>query len=406
MDERKRILKLVENGTITAEEGIELLEALSKQKSQSQISTAPGIDLNSTKTEEYTFGNQNEDPYQNKEQNENSRQTTGFEDLFGKSLNNKKLDEFMGSLKQDISEFSGRMMGLMNTTLSKLNLNDIETPFGEKVEFHKSYAFPADEVRGLEIGIPNVRVSFEPSQDEQVTVNVHVKTPKKTDGTDTEARFLENFIELKDEKLEIQTELKMSQVELVIHLPEKKYDIILAKMFSGSCSLSNLDAKLVKVKTLNGSIKLEHSQFDHADLESMNGSIEARGIKGNDLEAETGNGRIYVDGDIKEVQAESVNGHVVVTTTSPKVYKLKASTVAGSVEMYIPKTVSIDGRASSNFGKIDVGLNDIVTRQEEEQFLTKTVHFSKMIESTPVLKLNGESRTGTVLIRYTTLDEI
>jgi len=406
MDERKRILKLVENGTITAEEGIELLEALSKQNSQSQLSTTPveKVESDNSNIQDHSFEQQG--TYQNNAQNEESRQTTGFEDLFGKTFNNKKMDEFMGNLRQDLSEFSGRMMGLMNTTLSKLNLNEIETPFGEKVEFHKSYAFRTDEVRGLEIEIPNGRVEFERAEDEQVTVNVHVKTPKKTDSADTEALFLEDFIELKDEKLEIHTDSKMSQVELVIKLPEKKYDVILAKMLSGSCTLSKLDAKLIKAKTLNGSIRLEHSEFEHADLESMNGSIEARDIKGKDLEAETGNGRVYIDGDIKEVQAESVNGHVIVTTNSPEAYKLKASTVAGSVELYIPKTVSIDGKASSNFGKTDVGLGDIVTRHEEDQFLTKSTHFSKMIENAPLLKLSGESRTGNVLIRYTTLNEI
>ncbi len=39
MDERKRILKLVENGTISAEEAIVLLEALSKQKESTQATT-------------------------------------------------------------------------------------------------------------------------------------------------------------------------------------------------------------------------------------------------------------------------------------------------------------------------------------------------------------------------------
>ena len=36
MDERKRILKLVEDGTISADEAINLLEALSKQKESAQ----------------------------------------------------------------------------------------------------------------------------------------------------------------------------------------------------------------------------------------------------------------------------------------------------------------------------------------------------------------------------------
>ena len=45
MDERKRILKLVEDGTISADEAINLLEALSKQKESAQTTQQEQLPL-------------------------------------------------------------------------------------------------------------------------------------------------------------------------------------------------------------------------------------------------------------------------------------------------------------------------------------------------------------------------
>lgn len=401
MDERKRILKLVEAGTISAEEAIELLEALSQQKEPTQ-STAPSVystpeQTTTNKEPEFVF------------EEEKKRKTTGFEDLFSKLGNkdlNRKVDELMQELRHDLSEFSGRMMTMMNTTLSKVKDFDVEFPFGEKVEFSKSYAFNADEVRGFEIDIPNGRVTVERGTAEpNVLIEALVKTQKKETEYDTIEEFTDGFVELKDGKIEVATQSKLSHVALNIVLPEKQYDVFIIRLLNGGITVNDAEAKLLKVKTYNGTVKAENVVFDHANLQSANGAIEARGIQGDDIEAETANGRIYIDGDVKEVEAESVNGHVVVTTTSSKAYKVKARTVAGSVELYIPKDVALDGQVTSNLGRTDVGLTDVAIRTGEGQFLQKTCYFNKMIDDAPMLKLVGESRTGSIVVRYTTQGE-
>ena len=99
-----------------------------------------------------------------------------------------------------------------------------------------------------------------------------------------------------------------------------------------------------------------------------------------------------------------MNGNVAVTTTSNEAHKVKARTVAGSVELYVPKTVAIDGQVSSNFGKTDVALSDVVLHDEEDQFLLKTVHFDKSLPDAKLLKVVGESRTGTVIVRYSSYE--
>ncbi|MER2105305.1 MAG: DUF4097 family beta strand repeat-containing protein [Solibacillus sp.] len=380
-NERERILKLLEDGKITADEAVKLLDVLAKQNE----STTQTL-LNDAK----------------EQTDEDSRKKTGFEDLFGKDTN-KKMDEFMNDLKDDLSQFSTRMVGLLNSTFSKVKEFDFDTPFGEKLEFDTTYAYPATEVSSFYLEVANGKVDVVKSADDTVQVDVHVKTSVQGTAEETEAKFTDDLVTLRDGKLEIASDNKFAEVKVRIAVAEKHYDVFVARLLSGSVAIEDLDAKLIKIKTLNGLLRLENVTVDHAELKSANGAIEARNVVGADIEAETVNGRIYIDGDVKEVEAESVNGHVVVTTKSEQAHKIKARTVAGAVELYVPKTVALDGRVMSNFGKADVGLGDIVTKEEEEQFLLKTTHFTKQLEGASVLKLVGESRTGTVLVRYTTL---
>lgn len=386
-NERERILKLLEDGLVTADEAVKLLDALSKLNE----STAQSIAT----------------PLNGQQQFEEKRKSSGFEDLFGKTFNNKetnkKMDEFMNDLKDDLSQFSTRMVGLVNTTFSKVKDFDMESPFGEKVEFDNTYAYPASEVTSFHLEIANGKIDVVKSADDTVQVDVHVKTTLQGTSEETESKFTADLVRLRDGKLEIASDNKFAQVKVRLAVAAKHYDVFVARMLSGSVAIEGLDAKLIKAKTYNGLLRLEEAKFAHAELQSTNGAIEVRKVQGDDLEAETANGRIYIDGDLKEVEAESVNGHVVVTTNSEKAHKIKARTIAGAVELYVPKTVALDGRVVSNFGKADVGLSDATMHDEEEQFLLKSTRFTKQVPEATVLKLVGESRTGTVIVRYTTI---
>ena len=395
-EERKRILQLVENGTISAEEAIVLLEKLSSQKESTPTPVVP------------TFEKQKEEPHKADpifEEQKQKRKTTGFEDIFGKSFNDKeftkKMDEFMGDIKQDLSQFSTRMTGMVGAALSKFKDLDIETPFGEKVEFTKTFAYPISDIKSIELEIANGKVDVVRATDELVTVNIFGKTPQKGTQEETISQVTENLSTLTNDKLFIQSANKFTQLNVQLAIPEKHYDVFIARLLTGSISIEQMEAKLIKARTYNGIVRLENVTFDHAELQASNGTVEARHVKGDDLEVETANGRIYIDGELKEVEAESVNGHVVITTTSSEAHKIKARALAGSVEIYVPKTVALEGQIFTNFGKADVGLSDVKLSEEEEQFLSKSLRFTKELEGAKLLKLVGESRTGTVLVRYT-----
>lgn len=376
-NERKRILKLVEEGKLSAEEAIVLLEALSKEK-----------DPTTTKDEKQTS-----DTYESNEQNKNV-----FDNLFNSKDLNKKMDEFMDELKKDFSKVSNRLTGLMNTTFTKLKEFDLEFPFGEKIEINKTYSFTKEEVSGLDVEIPNGKVEIVPSENEQFTIEALIKTTANNE--EQTKHYEQDFVKLKDEKVVITSPLKLDQIQLKIAVPNKNYEVFVLRFLNGSVSIHNLDAKLIKIKTYNGSVKVTEGNTVNMDIQSGNGSIDIRNVKSEDLEVQTVNGRIYIDGEIQEIEAESLNGAVVVTTTSEKARKIKARTIAGAVEMYIPKTLSLNGQVVTSFGKTDINLEDVVVSSSEDQLLSKVAHFEKFTEKEKVLKIYGESRTGNIILRY------
>ena len=128
--------------------------------------------------------------------------------------------------------------------------------------------------------------------------------------------------------------------------------------------------------------------------------------KGNKIDAETINGRIYIDGHLEDIEAQSVNGHVVVTTKNPDARKIEGRAVAGAVEIYVPSTVGLQGEVASNFGKMDVALTDVTRVNEQEHFLQKNIRFTKEIPDSTVtpLYIKGEAKTGSILVRYTTAE--
>ena len=81
--------------------------------------------------------------------------------------------------------------------------------------------------------------------------------------------------------------------------------------------MKDATAETVRVKTANGKIEIAGLTFKNGEFETVNGAIALNGVTATTIEAETLNGRVYIDGAVKEVEAQSLNGHVVVTTTDP-----------------------------------------------------------------------------------------
>lgn len=393
-DERKRILELVEKGTISAKEAIVLLEKLEQQTTQSE---------EKQHQEEFTKNNtenkQSEYDQSKTYSQSSDKQQTSQEKSYESS---KGIDEtFFDDLKKDLTQFSSKFVDLINTTLSKVKEFDFDKSFVEPNTFEREEVIDASNFSNISIDIPNGNIELHPAIDDEVKAVYKVRPSFVKVSDDIEKEFQKNFICKNDQgTLRVISTTKKIRVDVTLYIPQAQYNIITIQQLNGGFSTHNIDVDRLKVKTMNGAINCKSFHFRKIDLETANGAMEVRDVTGDGLEAETVNGRIYIDGSIREISSDSTNGHVIVTTRSQEANSIKAHTVAGNVEIYMPKTISLQGEVSSNLGKIDLQLPDIQRLNEQSQFLQKSVQFSKQLENTTTLVIDGETKTGTVVVRY------
>lgn len=389
-NERKRILAMLENGTITTDEALTLLEALGQTKdSEKKVETEQTSPETIIKHQEPASEQRTEEkPFEKKA----SRDEQG----------SPSIDEFLEDLRKDFTNVGDRFMQFMQSAVQKVKSIDFDSPFGNAVTFNYAMTKPASEIEDIIIDIDNGKVTIHHEESDEVRAEFTVKTFNSDSEEKAKKDFLEKLLFVKDEgKLLVSSDMKMVQVNVELFIPKKEYAKISARLLNGAFKMKNAAAETVRVKTANGKIEVVGLTFKNAEFETANGAIALNDVRGTTLEAETLNGRVYIDGVLKDVEAQSLNGHVVVTTKDPEAEKIDAKTMSGSVEIYIPSVVAISGEIASNMGKLDLQLDDVNRTTEQEQFLQRSIRFKKDIEgNTSPMHIFGEAKTGSVLVCY------
>lgn len=387
---RKRILSMLEDGKISMDEALSLLE---------NLDTEQGTDGEWSQSFEGGGRRRKRKSHYNRK-------------------DDSSMDEFFEDLRSEVSNVGERFMNMMQTTVQKVKEFDIETPFGQPIVFTQTITKPADMVDEILIDIDNGKVAIHSTDDEEIRAEFIVKTHNSDSEEDAKAAFQEKILFVTDDnKLRISSAMKLTNVQLDLFVPKKVYAKLSARLINGAFTMQAIQIDDVSVKTANGKISVFELVFKKAEFETANGEIELRESKGHELEAETLNGRIYIDGELADVEAQSISGTVVITTTDKEAAKIEAKTVSGSVELYIPTDIAISGDISSNMGKLNLQLKDVTRTSEHEQFLQKSIVFSKDAEGVTVnetetendsesedsrlpFRVVGETKTGSVYVCY------
>lgn len=392
--EKERILDMVEKGTISAKEAVELLRAID------------GGNGGSNSREDYSRYDDRYD-YGGKRKRGGMFRPEDMMKKWSKDMSRDFSKNVSKNLSKDLNQFGDRMMNFMQTSVGKLKTMEFESPFGEAHQFTHTYTQEEASLHDIVADIANGQLEVYPSQDGTLRAECSVKAYRSESEEEAKQEFLDKFIFIADdEKLRIISDMKMMQVNIVLYVPEGDYEQLTVRLFNGGFTLKRINVKRIRAKTANGKIDLKNMRFDDAELETANGAIQVQEVHGHALETETMNGRIYIDGDIQSAEAKSLNGNVVVTTRSKEARKVEGKTLAGNVELYIPGHLPLKGEVSSNFGKMDVLLSDVDHTHEQGQFMQKSIRFSKEgeVAAAAPLLVYGETKTGSVLVRYLTVE--
>lgn len=360
-DEKKRILKLVEEGKITASEALSLLELLEEETKQ-----------NSEKEKEIV----------------NDLSTVVILDEEEKKEQDTK--KKISSAKDMIFDFVDNVM----TKVKELDLN-----FTKSVDVTHIFQHVYEPVKEIDIEVANGNIEIVAWEQNDIKVECEAKV-YRTDDTAAARRTLldEVTFSIKNEKLFFVVGQKWMRVNSKMYLPKMHFDKMKVRLFNGDIQGDALDIDQLKVKTANGKIILNDLTSLNADLETANGNIELANLNTIKLECDTINGAIKSNGVFQEADFETFNGLISVEDCGDKIKLLKAKSVSGAIKIVVPQNVHATGEAKSYLGGLEVDLHGMKIAEEKKEVVQKLIKFTNELDSQT--SIYAESKTASVSIKH------
>ncbi|MGG5252020.1 DUF4097 family beta strand repeat-containing protein [Neobacillus sp. SM06] len=362
-EERMRILKLVEEGKLSVDEALSLLENLEKASQTAEQKEAEIVNELSTAVK------------------------------FEEAQKEETVHQKFQSTKEKIFEF-------VDMTLKKIKDFDLDLNFGHSVEISHIF-FQADaDFSDIDMDVANGAIQLVPWDQKDVRIECKAKVYRVENQDQARQSFLKDTIfAVEGGRLKFSTQLKWMKVEAVAYIPQIQYEKIRLRMFNGPISGGQLETNHVRMKTANGKIDFTGINAKRVEAETANGHIKIVNSLVDDLEAETINGAIKLDGDFRRVETQSFNGNLAVNLSGNRCDSLKAQATTGSIDLFIPENRIVSGEVRSSLGGYEVLLDGIQILEEKNEVIQKLLRFRSVRTEETILNLFAETKTGSVTVR-------
>lgn len=357
-DERKRILKLVEEGKLSVEEALFLIEQLDQNKSTA-LST--NVSFDEAKKEEFKKEDYN---------------TYHFHTVKDKVL------EFVDSAFKKIKDF------------------DLDLNFGHSVEVSHIFLQEDPSLNQVDIDLANGSVKVVPWDQKDVRVECSAKVYRVESQDEARKKFLEDTVfTIENQKLRFSVQQKWMKVDAVIHVPQAEYDSFRIRLFNGSIDAENVTAKDCRAKTANGKVILKNFACGKLETETVSGPIDIQQSTIKELEVETINGAIKADGVFVNVDLQSFNGNVTCTVLNQDCENVEMKATTGSIEVYLPEKTPASGELKSNLGSFAIELDGIQIVEEKSDMVQKHLRFKPADDGQKAVSLHADTKTGSIVVK-------
>ncbi|WP_332695382.1 DUF4097 domain-containing protein [Halalkalibacter lacteus] len=365
LEERKMILKMIEDGKITAEEGIKLLEAMEKTEPAQTHKVVTPVSEVSTEVK-WDEG-----------------------------------DRYRERARQTASSTTNLFTSFIESTIQKIKDVDLDFNFGSAVEIDHIFQHRDVSPTSLDISLENGSITFKPWDESDVRVECKAKVYRVKNSEEARRIFLhESTFRVDERKMLFHTKTKSIKVQTTVYVPRVTFTHIKLYTFNGQISGDTLDVDTLDVNAMNGALSFSSVKAKKVMAETVNGAIEYKKANIDVFDAKTINGGITLTGIVQDFDAETVNGSITYDLDELKesgYADLKATT--GSIHLSIPKTTRVEGKLKTNVGGFTVDLRDYEVLEEKKEFAQKSLSFIGNQQSSPRVKVNALTNTGSVLVK-------
>lgn len=319
VEEQMMVLRMLEQGKITADQAVGLLAALGQKEDSGKTAIRPDDQSMQRMV---------------REEERRARQVVRKETARAREMAREVKAEAKAEasyLRNDMERGSSdKTWGVLGALLG----GGKNYSFKRDVSGHFSVAHPNILVRNT-----NGRIELGTSNDDKWHLRLlsRVRAADEASAQALAERLVQ--IESDDKSLIVQAQRMFGQnasVAIELLVPVRDYEQLSVITTNGSVKLAEIAAKKMEIKTVNGRVRGEKLQAEALQTSSVNGSVVISGGLGH-VEARAANGRLDVaitETMSSELDLKSVNGSVVVALPEAASvgYELDIATTSGSVK--------------------------------------------------------------------------
>ncbi len=361
------VLKMIEDGKITAEEGVKLLEAMEKSNTGSSDSG---------------------------EERPRSREVSTRVDW-------DEGEHYRDRAKQTAYSTANLFTSFIENTIQKIKDVDLDFNFGSSVEVDHIFQHRDVAPTSLDVSLENGSITFKPWDEKDVRVECKAKVYRVKDTDEARRVFLqEATFRINEQKMLFHTKTKSIKVQTTIFVPRETFAHIKLYTFNGQITGESFEVDTLDANAINGALAFSSLKAKKVMVETVNGAIECKQVEMDVVDAKTIHGGITVEGKVQDFDAETINGSITYRLdelTESGYADLKATT--GSIHLFIPQTNRIEGKLKTNVGGFTLDLQDYETLEEKKEFAQKSLSFIGNQQASPRVKVNALTNTGSVLVK-------
>ncbi|TSB48303.1 DUF4097 family beta strand repeat-containing protein [Alkalicoccobacillus porphyridii] len=357
MEEKKMILKMIEDGKVTAEEGIKLLQAIEKDESVSS-STSLSTEVNWDKA------------------NESNKQKA----------------------KSETENYATKFTDFVESAFKKIKDADFDFNFGSHVVVDHVFHHRNETPSVIDVSLENGSIELVPWEEPDIRVECQAQVYRVKDTEEARRIFLqETAFAVEDGTLKFRSKIKSLKIKTVIHVPRSTFDRVKLYSFNGEISSSNLSVDTLEVNTLNGALSFTSVRAKKANVETVNGSIHLRDSNIHLVDAKTLNGTVYVSGKVQDADIEAINGTLTYELHSlDEAGFAELKTTTGTIHVKVNPEIRIEGKFKTNVGGFTNEMVDYEVLEEKKDFANRLLHFVGNSSSSPRVKVSAVTNTGSI----------
>ncbi|QDP41250.1 DUF4097 family beta strand repeat-containing protein [Radiobacillus deserti] len=354
-EERKRILELLEDGLISAEEAEELFDTLEEAESKHTNALTTKVDWESE----------------------------GHKHDYAKQVRST----------------SKKIMHFIEDAVQKIKDADLDFNFGTSYPVSHIFYMDDADFEDIHIGIANGNIQLSAWNEPDVRVECEAKVYQVQHPSEARQKFLrEAQFEITNNRLNFDIASKQVKTNVIIHVPNRLFQTLDLRLFNGDIAVRQLDVTSRTIKTSNGSIKVENSTSEEWKLETMNGSIQVAHSNGRQLDVETVNGSITLEGYFEQIHAQSVSGSMECYCKGEAVHSGHFKTTTGSLRIYLPQAKRIDGKLTTKLGKLRCKFKDAHVVEDKQDIINKLLRFEVLEQKENPMFIEADSKTGSIWV--------